>query len=362
MNQKQQIFLLLFMAISNIGFAQNNTPNKVEKVYQKGQSILQVFQPYLVKAQSLYQQGKQLVNEVKNTKLNNSGAPSNSNSSNSYGSNGSNSTNGSNSYNGSNNQGSNNDPAQQPSFSAPSNDSYNSQPSYTDPNARGSYDNQNTGGGYDNYGANSGQGGYQQSAQTLPINNPASVNNDGTGNWGNQNNGLYGNCLDVLTGTVMGMGEAEDMPGSVDVVFFVANGAYTLMTPNFARNNSTATYMSNHSTDGISKWSTVNETEIAETKITLGQFDQIQTNPQISNVVKNAVNYSGWLQYPGTKLDGKVFAVKAELEGRTVYGLIAVVKHIGTDGSNGYLKIKIKAMGLDNNGDGSADASMYIRY
>lgn len=340
MNNKKQLLLLCYIAFSSVVFAQNTNQNKVEKIFQKGQkaiskvqNIIQVFQPYLIKAQEIYQQGKQLVKDVKSSKTNNSSTTASSNNANNEGT-------------------SNNENVQPPTTNQSTNGSTNSQSSYND---------QNTGGSNENNGSNTNQGNYHHSPQGLPINNPASVNNDGTGNWGNQNNGLYGNCLDVLTGTVMGMGEAEEKPGSVDVVFVVANNTYTLMTPNFARNNGTATYMSNHSTDGIAKWKTVNETEIAETKITIGQFEQIQTNPQISNVVKNAANYAGWLQYPGNKLDGKVFAVKAELDGRTVYGLIAVVKHIGTDGSNGYLKIKIKAMGLDSNGDGRADASMYMR-
>ncbi len=337
MKRRKTLTLLCLIVFASAGITQNTEQNKVEKAFQKGQktiskiqNIIQIFQPYLVKAQEIYQQGKQLVKDVKSSKMNNVNSTENTNNSSTT----------------------NSEYSQPPNTNQSSNNSSNSQQDYN---------NQNNGGSNENNGTNMNGGSYNQPPQSLPINNPASVNNDGTGNWGNQNNGLYGNCLDVLTGTVMGMGEAEEMPGSIDVVFVVANGAYTLMTPNFARNNGTATYMSNHSTDGIAKWKTVNETEIAETKITIGQFEQIQTNPQISNVVKNAANYTGWLQYPGNKLDGKVFAIKAELDGRTVYGLIAVIKHIGTDGSNGYLKIKIKAMGLDSNGDGKADANMYLR-
>jgi hypothetical protein len=193
--------------------------------------------------------------------------------------------------------------------------------------------------------------------QNLPVNNPATVNNDGTGNWGNQNNGLYGNCLDVMTGTVMGLGEAEESPKSVDVIFIAANGSYQLWTPNYARNEVAAQYTSRSTYESVSKWSDANETEIASTRITLSQFDQIQNNSQILNAVKNAQDYSSSIIEFG-KLDGKVYAVKAELEDRTVYGLIAVVKHYGTDGSNGYLKIKIKAQGV---GNGQVNANMYQR-
>ncbi|MFY7652298.1 MAG: hypothetical protein ACOVQE_06325 [Chitinophagaceae bacterium] len=329
-----KIISLLCLLIS--GSIYVNAQNSVEKAFQKGnqslnkvQNIIQVFQPYLIKAQEIYQQGKDLATQVKgsaksvkanlqtNTTTNNVVPPTNT------------------------------DPGY--TTSPPS-----SGQTYTPPVNNNNYPT--------NYGSNTNYGNNgNYSPQSLPINNPATINNDGTGNWGNQNNALFGNCLDVLTGTVMGMGEAEEAPGSIDIIFAVANGAYGLYTPNFIRNNATATYMTNHSTDGVAKWHTVNETEIAETKITLSQFEQIQTNPQISNVVKNATNYAGYIQFTNTKLDGKVFAVKAELDNRTVYGLIAIVKHIGTDGSNGYLKIKVKSLGLDNNHDGRPDASLYIR-
>ncbi|MFY7963536.1 MAG: hypothetical protein ACOVO1_01455 [Chitinophagaceae bacterium] len=313
---KKLITLSICICILSLVQAQTKIDKGLQKANQtlnKVQSIIQVFQPYVVKAQEIFKQGKDLVNDVKNsTKKGNLSSNNN-----------------------------------QPELATNNNSNNNS--SYTPPPPN----TQNN----DGFAGNS-----NYTPPSLPVNNPATINSDGTGNWGNQNNALYGNCLDVLTGTVMGMGEAEDMPNSVDVIFAVANGAYGLYTPNFIRNNATATYMTNHSTDGVAKWSTVNETEIAETKITLAQFDQIQTNPQISNVVKNATNYAGFLQYPSIKLEGKVFAIKAELENRTVYGLIAIVKHFGTDGSNGYLKIKVKAMGLDNNNDGRPDASMYLRH
>jgi hypothetical protein len=130
--------------------------------------------------------------------------------------------------------------------------------------------------------------------QSSPVNNPASINNDGTGNWGNQNNGLYGNCSDALTGTVMGMGEAASAPGSVDLMFFApADGqnTYYIMTPGFARNNTTATYMTEHASDQVQQWASVNESEVALTRLTLAQFNQIQNNGQIQNAVRNAQNY-----------------------------------------------------------------------
>lgn len=352
------VSLIMVLTYASAAFAQTQgKTDKVDNTFQKGhqafaktQSIIQVFQPYLLKAQELYHQQKQLLSDVKSSAKN--GNPNNSAIPQSAGNNPSQPP----VANTGSQQGTTSGPPSNYPSVAPPGDMQNS-----DGNTKQNSYNPQAGSGNQSYAGSGNQEVLGEQPMSLPVNNPASVNNDGTGNWGNQNNGLYGNCLDVLTGTVMGMGEAEEMPGSIDVVFVAANGAYTLMTPNFARNNGTATYMSNHSTDGISKWNTVNETEIAETKLTTSQFDQIQTNPQISNVVKNAVNYAGFVQYAGNKLDGKVFAVKAELENRTVYGLIAVVKHVGTDGSNGFLKIKIKAIGIDANGDGQPDAGMYIR-
>lgn len=196
--------------------------------------------------------------------------------------------------------------------------------------------------------------------QNLPVNDPATINSDGSGNWGNQNNGVYGNCLDVMTGTIMGLGEAEENPKSVDIIFIAANGSYQFWSPGYARNEVAAEYTSRSTQQSVSKWNDANETEIAETKLTAGQFDKIQTNSQILNAVKNAPNYASWITLFG-KLEGKVFAVRTELEDRTVYGLIKVLKHYGTDGSNGYLKIQIKAQGLQNNEDGQLDTRVYLR-
>jgi hypothetical protein len=162
----------------------------------------------------------------------------------------------------------------------------------------------------------------------------------------------------------MSMGEAEDKPGSVDLMFFApADGqnTYVLMTPSFAKNNSTATYMTGHASDGITKWKEITESEVALTKLTISQFDKIQTNTQITGAVKSAVNYTGWYTSVGTKLEGQVFAVKVEQDNRTVYALIAIEKHFGTSGSNGYLKIKVKSQGIDTNNDGMVDPNAYLR-
>jgi len=343
------IYLLccLFFAQLSIAQTANNkidrTVQKVGDAVNKGKAIIAVFQPYLLKARQLYADARQMAKEVKASAKQVRKGDGNNNGeavAASYDNNQSNN----------NNSGNNNtysDPAA--GYSPPNNNAAsgtNTQAATNDPAAQ--Y------GVYNNY----------TPQQYLPVNNEASVNSDGSGNWGNQNSGLYGNCLDVLTGTAMGMGEAEDNPGAIDLMFFApADGqnTYVLMTPSFAKNNATATYMTGHASDGITKWRDVTESEVALTKLTIGQFEKIQNNSQITSAVKNAVNYTGWYTSVGTKLEGQVFAIKVEQENRTVYALVAVIKHFGTSGSNGYLKIKVKSQGIDNNGDGMVDPGSYVR-
>ena len=330
MNQMKKFIVCIIglILIQEIGISQNGgvkkTVQKVEKTANTVQRQVGVFQPYLLKAKELYGQGKMLANDVKQAANNNGG-----NNSNNY-------------------------PTTDPSVSTG-----NAMPA--DPSTMTS----GLPADIPPYQAtNQEQVQTQNPESYLPINNTATVNPDASGNWGNQNNGKYGNCLDALTGTIMGMGEAEENPNSVDLMFFApADGqnAYYLMTPSFARNNTTATYMTQHTSDGVMKWRDVNETEVALTNITIGQFDQINSNGQILNAVRNTKGYSGYYLSAGNKLDGQVFAIKANLENREVYALIAVEKHIGTSGSNGYLKIRIKSQGIDNNRNGYPDANQYSR-
>jgi hypothetical protein len=358
----------------------NNTVNKVA-------SAIAVFQPYLLKARQLFYDAKQMAGDLKRDArgvlrkdssgaYNNNGGTYNggsyssnngtySSNNGSYNSNGGNtyssnsgsgnSNNGSYNNNGSNSNNSSYGNGSNGSYGNGSNGSNGNNSSYGNGN-NGSYG--NNGGGYSNNPATYMQG------QSLPINNPSTVNNDATGNWGNQNNGLYGNCLDALTGTVMGMGEAASSPKSVDLMFFApADGqnTYHLMTPGFARNNGTATYMTDHTSDQVQQWTDVNESEVALTKLTIGQFNQIQNNGQIQNAARNAQGYSGDFSSVEQKLDGAVFAVRTTTDSREVFALVAVIKQLGTSGSNGYLKIAIKSTGVDLNHDGQADANAYLR-
>ena len=355
----KQHFLLLLTAMGLASIpcsAQNNgRPDVFEKTnntVNKISNAIAIFQPYLLKARQIFYDAKQLAGDVKNSSktafgkngtVTNTGGVYTNTSNNGYDT----TRQGYPANNGSYNQATNN-----------SNNGYNNSGNQTaNGYGTGAYQNNNQ---FDN--SNLAQNYLPN--QSLPINNPSSVNNDGSGNWGNQNNGLYGNCLDALTGTVLGMGEAAQTPASVDLLFFAPSdgqNTYTLMTPGFARNNSSATYMTEHTSDQLQQWIDVNETEVALTKLTLGQFNQIQNNSQILNAVHNAQNYAGYYSSVGQKLDGCVFAIKAQMENRQVYALIAIVKQIGTSGSNGYLKIKIKAQGINTNGNGYPDAANYLR-
>ncbi len=308
---------------------QNQRPDTLTKVNNAAlliSSVIPVFQPYLLKARQIFYDAQQLRQDVKqSTKSGLNGSGPGDNSGGAF----------------PNNNGPDGSQGNGPVI--PDNPQIDNGNNAVVPNVQ----------------PGNGPQGYLPN-QNLPVNNPATVNNDGTGNWGNQNNALYGNFLDVLTGTIMGAGEAESAPQNVDVIFVAANDSYQLWTPAYARDEVAAQYTSASTHEAATKWSNVNETEIAETRVTLGQFDQIQNNSQILNVVKNAQNYDSSITELG-RLDGKVFAVKAELENRTVYGLIAVVKQVGTFGSNGYLRIKIKAQGVSNDQSGQPSAAAYQR-
>ncbi len=349
LNMKKILLLSTIYTFLQFGlFAQypnkNDVFTRASNAFNKANTVLAVFQPYLLKARQLYYDAGQLASDVKQSSAallhnKNTGNP-----------------NGNSVYSG-NTYSSNNSGYDSSTYHNEDSSSYNQ-----NNNTLGNYGNQVQ----SNNSYNTPTGNTNPSpqnylpSQNLQVNNPATINSDGTGNWGNQNNGLYGNCLDVLTGTIMGLGEAEADPKSVDVIFVAANGSYQLWTPDYARNEVAAQYTSRSTYESVSKWSDVNETEIAITPLTSGQFDKIQNNSQILNAVKNAPNYASSLTEFG-KLDGKVFAVKAELEDRTVYGLIEIVKQYGTEGSNGYLKIQIKAQGIDNNQNGQVKANAYLR-
>lgn len=190
-------------------------------------------------------------------------------------------------------------------------------------------------------------------------------NSDGTANWGNQYNGEFGNYLDAFSGTILDGGTAEDKPESVDLIFLAPNdgqNAYYIITPNFARDNYAAdAYWGSATTDNpVKSWKAVNESEVALTTITGQQFEKIQYSEQLRGAVKQSKGFASFFSSTN-KLEGRVFAVKTEMHGRTAYALIYIVKHIGTSGSSGHLKVKIKCTGFDTSGDGNPDPALYIR-
>jgi hypothetical protein len=324
------LILLFSFSLSAQNKKKTDVFEKANNGINKAANVIAVFQPYLLKAREIFYDAKQLASDARNSAK--STFKKNKNRTDGDMSNGIYANNNSN------------------------------QTTYYDTSSAINQDNNNySQSAVNNIQQNNSDPQNYLVNQSLPVNNNASVNNDGTGNWGNQNNGLYGNCLDALTGTVMGMGDASQTPTSVDLMFFApADGqnTYYIMTPDFARNN--GSYMTEHVSDQVQQWADVNETEVALTKLTIGQFDQIQNNSQVTSAVRNAQNYSGYYSSVGQKLDGHVFAIKVQMENREVYALIAVIKQIGTSGSNGYLKIKIKAQGIDN-GNGQINTNAYLR-
>ncbi len=233
-------------------------------------------------------------------------------------------------------------------------------------NARSYEDNSNTEnppppppGGDEQYGQSGdySQNGSYPSAGNYGSPENSQYNADGTMNCGHQHNALYGNCIDLLQGVVLGMGEASENPGNIDLIFFSQydGSSFSFYSPYEAANG-----LNEGNWAGIGKWRERNETEIAQTKMSLAQFEKIQTNTQLMNAVKNANGYAGNF-YTSGKMDGRVFAVKLMQDNREVNALLAVYKQYGGGGSNGYLKIKIKVQGIDQNQDGYADPGAYNR-
>lgn len=179
-------------------------------------------------------------------------------------------------------------------------------------------------------------------------------NDDGTMFLGHQNSGRYGNCLNLLEGTVMGMGEAEEEPQKIDLIFFSQYGGlgYSFESPFDAPTINEGV--------AVKKWKARNETEIAETRLSIADFEKITTNSQLLNAVKSATGFSAGFYTPN-KMDGRVFAIRLMQDDREVNALLGVYKQYGTAGGNGYLKIKIKVQAIKAQSNGSADPASYIR-
>lgn len=173
-------------------------------------------------------------------------------------------------------------------------------------------------------------------------------NSDGTANIGNQNNGEYGNFLNAFTGTINDGYEAEQDSKNIDLVFLADQyGGYMLASPIFLKTSNPGFHYENV----VKSWNSVNESEIALTTMTISEFEKIKPTDvtKFYSKVKQTTGYTSFYQSFTEKLKGKVFAIRSEMGGRQAYALMAVMEHAGTYGSSGYLKIKIKCTGIDNN-------------
>lgn len=194
-------------------------------------------------------------------------------------------------------------------------------------------------------------------------------NTDGTANLGSQNNKKFGCYIDVFKGAIMDEVDAAGEPTSVDLIFTATNAfneqvpMYAFLVPSYVKNDAFAynffkgTKYKDRNIPPAS-WEEVNESEVAMTSLTGEQFEKIQNNNQLMAVVKQIKGFGQKVE-SRTKLEGKVIAVKTEMDNRTAYGLIYIVNHYGTTGDNGYLKIKIKVTGFGNMGNGEPDGSFY---
>lgn len=195
-----------------------------------------------------------------------------------------------------------------------------------------------------------------------------SYNSDGTANLGNQNHKLYGCYLDVMSGSVLDDIEASENTAGVDLVYTATDyygsaPMYALLTPAYVKNDVFANYYFRgprykDANIPMRQWEEANESEIALTNLTVDKFDKIKNNNQLLAVINQTAGFKEKYE-SRTKLNGKVFAIRTHLENRDAYALICVLDQFGTTGTNGFLKIKIKVTGFDNNGDGNPDVGLY---
>lgn len=182
---------------------------------------------------------------------------------------------------------------------------------------------------------------------------------------GNQYNLQRGCFLDLIGGRARNLDSAKRHPNSIDLIFLAPNDgqdAYYLMTPAYSKSGAGANAMwgSNSTENPVKSWSAINESEIAPTNLTAADFYNISTNSQLNTAIQGAKNFSGnFVSAGGIKLGGQVFAVKLNMDNRQLQALILVVDHLGTSGTNGYLKVIVKVTGIDTNNDGKPDNNGY---
>jgi hypothetical protein len=190
-------------------------------------------------------------------------------------------------------------------------------------------------------------------------------NGDFTLNWGNNYNTAYGCYLDIISGRTLNATEAKNNPLRTDLIFLAPNdgqNAYHIVTPNFSKNLLANVFWGSNSTNNpVISWTNVNESEVSPTSLTAAAFEGVRTNGDLRNTLTNAKDWNNYhTSAGGSKLNGQVFSARLNMDNRKLDALIYVVDHIGTSGSNGYLKIKIKVTGLDKNNDDQPDDDAYI--
>ncbi|MBL7822503.1 MAG: hypothetical protein JNK69_03765 [Saprospiraceae bacterium] len=205
-------------------------------------------------------------------------------------------------------------------------------------------------------------------AEQFEVPESASYNTDGSANLGNQNNQKYGCYLDMMSGLIMDDVDAAGNTSSVDIIFTATDyygsaPMYALLTPAYVKNDHFANYYfrgSNYKDANIpvKLWEEVNESEIALTALTSDKFEKIQNNNQLLAVIKQTPAFKDKFE-SRPKINGKVFAIKTKMQNREAYGLMLVEDQFGTTGASGYLKVRLKVMGFDSNGDGNPDANLY---
>jgi hypothetical protein len=213
-------------------------------------------------------------------------------------------------------------------------------------------------------------GSYTESTDNSAVYETESTeyNTDGTANLGSQNHKEFGCYIDITQGLIMDEVDAADKTSSVDIIFTATDyygsaPMYALLTPAYVKNDFFANYYFRgtkykDANIPVKQWEEVNESEVALTSLSPAQFEKIQNNNQLMAVVKKTTGFKEKYE-SRSKIEGKVFAIKTEMGNRTAYGLMYVMNHYGTTGSNGYLKIKLKVTGFDSNSDGYPDPSMY---
>lgn len=211
----------------------------------------------------------------------------------------------------------------------------------------------------------------------IPASNPVSENatpistspsgnysSDGSANLGTQNHATYGNYLDMNKGEILDNVTAPAVSGSVDLIFtatkWADNTLYAFFSPYFAKNNTSAMkynygikYKRNEK-HPATNWASTNESLVALTNLNEAQFNKIQTSAQLEAFVKQVQNFKESLEIQNN-IAGKVLAIKTQMDNRTCYGLLYIVNQYGTVGENSYIKVKLKVLGTDMNGDGLPD-------